>query len=333
MTDRVRIGVIGCGRMAQYHGRIFTTKVPDAEIVGLADTHPDNLAAFVKNVFPDGKVPPTFSDHRQLLEKVELDGVLIVTPHAHHYQQAVDAMDAGAAVLVEKPMVISTEDALSLIAHATERDKVLSVAFPGPFTEEFQYIRGLIATGQLGEIYLVTGVCTQNWLSKVGGTWRTDLELSGGGNMYDSGAHMFNGMLFLTGLAATEVFAFVDNKDQEVDVIGTVAMRFDSGALGNAAVSGDATVMEQGIYIQGTRGSAKCSIYGGWMDVWLNGEKVKYPAVPEVTSLQQNFVDCILGRATTPSPPLLGLRQARLMDAIYESARSGQMISVVADGD
>ena len=59
--------------------------------------------------------------------------------------------------------------------------------------------------------------------------------------------------------------------------------------------------------------------------------KIKYPAVPETTSLHQNFVDCIKGRATTPSPPLLGLRQARLMDAIYKSARSGQAVQVVED--
>jgi hypothetical protein len=56
-----------------------------------------------------------------------------------------------------------------------------------------------------------------------------------------------------------------------------------------------------------------------------------YPVVPETITLQQNFIDCIKGRAVTPSPPVLGLRQARLMDAIYESARTGGPISVVAD--
>src|SRR5581483_554736 len=94
-------------------------------------------------------------------------------------------------------------------------------AFPGPVTREFQYIRNVIARGDLGDIYLVTGVCAQPWLKVVAGTWRTTLDLSGGGNLYDSGAHMFNAMLYLTGLSATEVFAFVDNKDQEVDVIGS----------------------------------------------------------------------------------------------------------------
>jgi predicted dehydrogenase len=245
----------------------------------------------------------------------------------------VDAVRAGCNVLIEKPMVINTEDAQALIGEAERHQRIVSVAFPGPFSEEFRYVRDLVERGGLGEVQLVTGVCTQDWLGHVRGTWRTDLELSGGGNLYDSGAHMFNGMLFLTGLSVREVYACIDKKDQEVDVVATVSIRFDNGALGTAAVTGNATVMEQGIYIQGTLGSVKCSIYGGRMEIWLGREKVKYPVVPATTTPQQNFVDCIRGVAETPSPPGLGLRQARLMDAIYASADAHRAVEVVADGD
>ena len=157
--------------------------------------------------------------------------------------------------------------------------------------------------------------------------------MSGGGNLYDSGAHMFNAMLYLTGLSVVEVFAFTENKGQEVDITSSLALRFSKGALGSAVVSGDAPVFEQGIYIHGTKGSAKASIYGGEMEVWIGAEKVKYPQVPPAISLQQNFVDCMLGRATTPSPAVLGLRQARLMDAIYESARQCALVRVIADAE
>lgn len=267
--ERVRIGIIGCGGMARHHGHVFTETVPEAEIVALADPSAENLSRFVREIFPDEQnVPQTFSDYQSMLAAVPLDGVVIISPHAYHFQQATDAINAGCHVLVEKPMVISTADAQALIAHGEASGKVISVAFPGPFSQEFQYIRNLIASGGLGTIDLVTGVCTQNWVKNVGGTWRTTKALSGGGNMYDSGAHMFNAMLYLTGLSATEVFALTENKDQEVDMIGTVALRFNSGALGSAAVTGDATVMEQGIYIQGSLGSIKTSIYGGHLEQW-----------------------------------------------------------------
>jgi predicted dehydrogenase len=166
----------------------------------------------------------------------------------------------------------------------------------------------------LGQLSLVTGVCAQPWIQHQKGTWRADPVQSGGGNLYDSGAHMFNAMLYLTGQAVTEVQAFVNNKGEAVDVAGTVIMRFADGTLGSAAVSGDSTIFEQGT-----------------MEHWHNGKMVKYPNVPVTESLQANFRDCILGIAQTPSPALLGLRQARLMDAIYASAASGKPVAVVAD--
>src|SRR5258708_31625682 len=85
------------------------------------------------------------------------------------------------------------------------------------------------------------------------------------------------------------------------------------------------------MYIPCTQGSIKTSIYGGRMEHWKGSELVKYPVVPPTTSLQQNFIDCIKGRTTTPSPAVLGLKQARLMDAIYESARTHAAVSVVSD--
>ena len=331
-VEHVRLGIIGSGGMGRYHGRIFTQQVPEAAIVALADPNPAMLEQFKTEVDPEGqRVEATFADHRQMLENVQLDGVVIVSPHSHHFQQAMDAIDAGCHVLIEKPMVIRTADAQALIRHAEEKQRVVSVAFPGPFSREFQYIRDVIARGELGDISLIRGTCAQNWISQVGGTWRTMPELSGGGNLYDSGAHMFNAMLYLTGRSATDVYALTENKGQQVELSASVALRFSGGALGAAVVSGDAAVMEQDIYIQGTHGSIKTSIYGGQLEHWEGKDKVRYPVVPPTTTLQQNFVDCIKGRASTPSPPVLGLRQARLMDAIYESARTGNPVSVVVD--
>ncbi|HMO58074.1 MAG TPA: Gfo/Idh/MocA family oxidoreductase, partial [Roseiflexaceae bacterium] len=168
--DRVRIGIIGCGGMSRHHGRVITRQIPGAEIVGLAEPNEANLARFIKDVFDDPAAEPaTFSDYRQLLEEIELDGVILVTPHNQHFQQAMDAIDRGLHVMIEKPMVISTADAKALIAHAEANRKVVSVAFPGPFTREFQYIRKVIAAGELGEISGVTGVCAQQWIQNVGG--------------------------------------------------------------------------------------------------------------------------------------------------------------------
>ena len=329
---RIRLGIIGCGGMSRYHGKQITATIPEMEIVALADTHQGNLDRYQAEVFsPVNQKPPQFNDHKEMLKKVEMDATLIVTPHTHHFEQVMDSYAAGCHVLVEKPMVTSTDHAKTVIAEAKKRKKVLSIAFPGPFTREFQYIRNLTKKGELGEIYLINALCTQEWLRAVKGTWRVDPKLSGGGQAYDSGSHMFNAMLYLSGLKAVEVFAWMDNKGQKVDIITAATIKFDNGAVGTAAVSGDAPVMEQGVYMQGPKGAIKTHIYGSWMEQYDCKGKVQYPVVPETPSIWQNFVDCIRGRAETPSPGELGLRQARLMDALYESARTGKVIKVHND--
>jgi predicted dehydrogenase len=328
---KIRIGIIGCGGMSRHHGKIFTTSIPEVEIAALTDPSEEMLSRYQNDILvPFNQKPPQFRDHREMLAKVELDATFIVSPHTLHFEQVMDSFAAGCHVLVEKPMVTSTEHAKKVLAEAKKRKKVLSIAFPGPFTREFQYIRELTRKGELGEIYLINAICTQNWLHMVKGTWRLDPALAGGGQAYDSGSHMFNAMLYLSGLKAVEVFAWMDHKGQKVDMITAATIKFDNGALGTAAVSGDCPVMEQGVYIQGPKGAVKSWIYGDYLEQWDNqGRKVKYPMVPETPSLHQNFVDCIRGRAKTPSPGELGLRQARLMDALYESARSGKVAKVV----
>jgi len=115
--DRVRLGVIGCGGMSRYHGRIFTQSVPEAEIVALVEPDSSNLARYIAEIFPGQPAPATFTDYHTMLAEAALDAVLIVSPHSYHFQQVIDSIDAGCHVLVEKPMVISTADAQALIAH------------------------------------------------------------------------------------------------------------------------------------------------------------------------------------------------------------------------
>jgi predicted dehydrogenase len=96
--------------MSRFHASIFTKQVNNAEIVGLCDTHKENLDRYQREIFdPIKKKPPQFADYRDLLDKVKVDAVLIVTPHADHFQQITDSLDAGLHVLAEKPMVITSK--------------------------------------------------------------------------------------------------------------------------------------------------------------------------------------------------------------------------------
>ena len=331
VTDDVRIGIIGCGGMGRHHGRVFDA-LEGVVVAAVADPSQSNIERFLRETVSDqSRLPVVYADYRDMLAQTALDGVVVVTPHNQHFEQTAAALAAECHVLVEKPMVIATADAQQLIAQSNACGKTISSAFPGPFTCEFQYIRQLIAAGELGSLSAITGVCAQPWIQHQQGTWRTDPVQSGGGTLYDSGAHLFNALLYLTGQPVVEVYAAIDRKGHAVDVSGSVLLRFADGTTATAAVSGDATVFEQGIYLQGSRGSVKTSIYGGTLEHWRDGRTVKYPTVPDTATVQENFRDVVRGTAQTLCPARLGLRQARLMDAIFASAATGQPVAVVAD--
>jgi predicted dehydrogenase len=326
--------MIGCGSMSRYHGKVYTTQVKDAKIVALCDTHKHNLDLYQREIFdPVKQKPPTFADYRDMLAKVTLDAVMIVTPHADHFQQITDSLDAGLHVLAEKPMVMTSEQARSVIKLAAKKKRLLSVAFRGTFTPEFQYIRGLVDKGELGEVIAADAFVAQAWKKGTKGTWRQDPKLAGGGMALDTGAHVFNALLFLANSRPVEVFAWMENRGAPVDVTCSASIRYENGALGTAMINGDSLVgWNEGVRVSFTKGEVQTGIHGGRLQKWdADGKLVRYPVVPMVPWLQQWFIDCVLGKAEDPAPAIWGLRQALLMEALYESARIGKVVKVAAE--
>jgi predicted dehydrogenase len=207
------------------------------------------------------------------------------------------------------------------------------IGFPGSFTPEFQFIRHHIQAGNLGDIKLADTYCVQRWFLATRNTWRQDPKLSGGGQAYDTGAHMFHGLLFLVGAAPTEVTAITDNCGTPVDINSVALLRFANGAIATATVSGaDVRGWENAIYISGTAGSVRTEIHGGKLELWnANGEPVKYPRVDPVPTMHRNFLDAIHGKAENLCPALWGLRQAMVMEAFYKSAKTGKPVKIAKE--
>ncbi|MCK4417013.1 MAG: Gfo/Idh/MocA family oxidoreductase, partial [Candidatus Latescibacteria bacterium] len=120
--EKIKVGFIGCGGNARGHiGRMLT--MPEAEIVALADVSQDSLKKAWED-YPQLKELPSFSDYRQMLEGVKLDAVEISTPHTLHFQQAMDSLRKGLHVLVEKPMVCTTEHAQQIVEEVEKSENV-----------------------------------------------------------------------------------------------------------------------------------------------------------------------------------------------------------------
>ena len=156
-----------------------------------------------------------------------------------HFEHGIQALEAGCHVLMEKPMVTEAGQAHALAEKVKETGKILTIGYNTPCTPEFRYLRDLIRNKELGKLETVTGWLTQNWRNGTRGSWRQDPSLSGGGQMYDSGAHLFNSLVWTVEQPVKDVLAFVDNMDTPVDINGTVNIRFADGTLATITIVGN----------------------------------------------------------------------------------------------
>lgn len=319
--------MLGCGgMMGGAHVPRFK-KNPDVEIVALCDTKMEIVEKFRAKHFADAQpAPALFTDPAQMYAQAKPNAVIIGTPHTLHYEQACQALDAGCHVFVEKPMVTSAEQAYDLAERAEKSGKVFVVGYNTSCTPELSYIRDAIRNKTFGKLELVVGYLSQNWKKLTAGSWRQKPELSGGGQAYDSGAHLMNSLCWSVESDIAEVFAFIDNCGTPVDINSSISIRFASGVMASIAIGGNCVSDGSHMVFIFENGRIEVDGWGGsWMNVFGPHGKIKYP---QVTAKQQtandNFVDAILGRAQPMTSARNGVVHTELMDAIYESARTGK---------
>jgi len=326
MAEKVKIGVVGCGGVAQGHIKNFLS-IPEAEIVGLTDTVPAQLEKTVKG-YPQLAGVPQFRDHKELIEKANLDAVLICTPHYAHFDQIVGSLRAGLHVLTEKPMVCTIEHARAVMKEEKKAGKVLGISYQRHCQGDFQFIKKAIESGEPGEVKFIAAFQAQAWLHWFVGHWRHSMKLACGGQLNDSGSHLIDIILWVTGLAVEEVSACIDNCGTEVDINSAISIRFKNGALGTFSVVGS------------------CPI-GWWEDVTIVCERwtffIRQGQLTYSTGLKgemhrvdnfqygspstdHNFIDAVLGRAEVLAPSICGLRTIELTEAAWRSAETGQPI-------
>ncbi len=336
MSDRkIKLAIIGCGGMAHSHGD-WLNSIPEAEVVALCDINKDNLDRLWKNKFSSREDIKKYDSFDKLLKNPPkgLDAVIIVTPHTLHFPQSMAALDAGYNVLVEKPMVTSSAHAKKLAAKVKETGLLLQVSFQASYSAEFAYIREALKNGQIGELQTVTAWSHQGWRPKTvdpkNPKWRHDPKLSGGGQMYDTGAHLFNAIAWCLDRPVEEVYCWLDNKGMKVDINAVMTIRWEGNVLGTATISGNNPGWDEGIIIAGNKGRIHTGIHGGKLEVYdERGQKVKYPKVDFAHyTPDKNFVYCLLGKETPMCPVRYGILHSWLMDALYKSAKSKSSVKL-----
>ncbi|MFC4598456.1 Gfo/Idh/MocA family protein [Cohnella hongkongensis] len=314
--SRLRIGMIGTGGIAEWHGRQLL-ELPEVEIVAITDTSEASRGKFVGKF--GLREAAQFADYRTMLEEAELDAVVICSPHTLHYEQATDALNKGLHALIEKPMTCSSAEAERLIETAKRSGKILQVSYQRHFQPEFLYIKEAIERGEIGKLTSVTASLYQEWRQGTPGTWRQNPALSGGGFLMDSGSHIIDVLLWTTGLTPVEVKTQMHRQGSPVEIDTFTAIRFAEGAIGGLNLVGYAPCWHETY--------AFCGEAGG---IFYDNGKItlrrlrQEPIVPELppqtTNQDKSFVDAILGRQDVAVSGEFAYRVVKLSEMVYEAA-------------
>ena len=332
-SDKLRVGVVGGGYIGTTVGGQFE-RDPRSTVTALTDLNAETRRTAGERLYVgEGS---QYEDYESMLDAERLDAVLIGTPHTLHYEMVTAALDRDLHVFCDKPLTTDLGHARELTDRAESTDRVLMVGYQRHLNPAIQSARERWQ-GAADPDYLSAEI-TQNWISRFEGTWRTDPDLSGGGNLYDTGSHLIDAVLWTTGLTPESVSAemvFADDA-RRVDERAILTIAFENGAHGTIAVHSDAPCVREHIHVWDDRGA-----------VYLDGrqweerdlERVEPDSttvVPYVDREQRRtkaeaFIDSIETSERPPATARDALAVTALTEAAYESARIGERVSVDID--
>jgi predicted dehydrogenase len=325
MTIPVRVALIGAGMMARHHIRQILKMQSTTRIVALCEPS-EAVALEAANVFVDAGLPPPPNqpDWQKLIAEygAELDAVFIITPHAFHHDQTKACLEAGIDVLLEKPMVMTAAEAHSLIETRDRTGRLLVVAFQGSLSPQVRMASRLLRAKEFGRILTISGLVWQNWGPLTLNTWRQEPALSGGGFLFDTGAHLLNTVADLAGEDFCEVAAWFVQDGRPVETIAVAMGRLASGGLVTFHACGEtipSCASEIRVFCE--KAILHTGVWGETLAVQYSGEQPPAPIpVPPSRGVWEQFLAVRSGLLPNPSPPEVGLRMAKLWDAIRASA-------------
>jgi len=200
----LKAALIGTGFMGKVHSENLR-RLGTVEIVALAGSNSERALQFGKSI----GVNRTTGDYKELLEDPTIDAVHVLTPNALHYAICRAALEAGKHVLCEKPFTVSLEQARELVDLAAKTGLANCIQHNLRYYPVVQQIRRMIEAGDLGEILIVQGTYSQDWLLyDTDWNWRADAKENGALRaMGDIGSHWMDMIQHVTGLPITELCA------------------------------------------------------------------------------------------------------------------------------
>jgi predicted dehydrogenase len=333
---QVGFALVGLGSLAINQLMPAFARCQRAKLTGFVSGRPDKAKQLAAVYGVDPKNIYSYDNYDRIVDNPAIDVIYVVLPNNMHAEYTIRALKAGKHVLCEKPMANTPQDCEQMIAAAKAANRKLMVGYRVRY-EPFN--QALIAyakeTAELGPTRLILADAGFN----IGDPkqWRLRKQMAGGGSLMDIGVYALNAARYLSGEEPIAVNAMMhstpnDPRFTEVEENITFQLRFPSGILANCTSTYGGNINRHRVIKP--RGAAEldpASSYTGLRMRVFRGGAIEERTLPQRDHFaleMDHFADCVLNNTEPLTPGEEGLKDLRIMMAIYEAARTGGTIKL-----
>jgi UDP-N-acetyl-2-amino-2-deoxyglucuronate dehydrogenase len=333
---KLNLGIVGCGDIAGYTAWV-SRLVPQVRLSACCDINAERVRTFAKRY----RIPQTFTDYAEMLEKADLDAVYLAVPHNLHYEMILSALEAGRPVFVEKPLTRSLSEGINLVetlhTHSGHTDQKVGVNYQYRYDSGCYALARAVQVGALGKVHSIRINIpwhrTQSYFDRA--AWHKTLAQAGGGTLITQGSHFLDLALWALNERPVSAMGYIANPgfDVEVDTLAHGIVETEGGTL--VSITSSMVAASEGVVtieVSGERGTAL------YRDLPLPrvkfvGVKVRKERPPEwgVHALQRSlagFAHWVLTDKPYLTPAHETLHVLAAVDGIYRSAETGRRESI-----
>lgn len=357
MANKLRIGIIGCGGIANGKHMPALQKIPEAEMAAFCDLVPERAQkAAAEYGAPGAKV---YTDYRELLADKTIDVVHVCTPNRSHSFITVDALEAGKHVMCEKPMAKTYAEAQKMLEAARRTGKKLTIGYQNRQNNAARYLKRVCEAGELGEIYYAKAHAIRRRAVPTWGVFLDEYE-QGGGPLIDIGTHALDLTLWMMDnykpkMVVGSVYKKLGNQRETANAWGDwdpEKYTVEDSAFGYIVMENGATIVLESSWALNTLdvGEAQTVLCGTKAGAdMIDGLRVNFVKnncqVVEKPDLETGgvdfydgeaqsssdvearlWIDAILNDTPVVTKPEQALVVTQILEAIYTSAREGRPV-------
>ncbi len=325
MTKPVQFAIVGAGGIAQTHAQALS-EIDEADLVGVMDISSEAVNSMAEAFNCEAAKSP-----EELLQKCDLQAVLICTPPVTHADICRKFLENKVAVLCEKPLCLDSTTAAELLELAKKQGVPFTMASKFRYCDDVVRAKSIIESGLLGEILLLENAFTAH--VDMRNRWYSNPKMSGGGVLIDNGTHSVDIIRYLLGPIA-QVQVVEGKRMQELEVEDTVQIfaRTESGTLCTVDLSWTFNKeLDTFIQIYGQQGTIRV----GWQESryrqpnsdWI-GFGTGYNKMDCFKNMLINFCKTVTGNETSRIGPDDAMASVQVIEAAYKSLNSDDWITV-----